>query len=213
MSTNQASPVSARFALLRPLAEAHWSLPCLVVITGLALTFAQPCRSGPYYAEVAWAVLVACIVLWTNHVRRAPLNGLRVALRVLTGAAVDGAKLLLIWFLAAFPLAVITPTYQCYTDRAKAAEVLLAGVSMRDEVAANVQATGTTTGAGRGIRFTPTGRVGAGFVSEDGNVVLIGSDPPVAFLMTPSLKQGAVTWRCQGFPEKSVPMMCRGPAK
>lgn len=200
-------------ARIRPLNGAHWTLPTAIVVSALCLTFGLTCNSGPYYLEVSWLTMVVCIVLWCNHVRSAPANGPNAVLHVLAGATTDTLKLVLAWLGAALPLAVITPAYQCYNDRAKAAEILLGGASARDEVAAKVKALGTTRGSGQGVTITPSRRISAGFVSTDGSIVLVGSDPPVVFVMTPSQEGAEVTWQCQGFPEKSVPARCRHPGK
>lgn len=198
---------------MRPLKGAHWTLPLAIVVSALFLTFGLSCNLGPYYLEVSWLTLVLCIVLWCNHIRRAPANGPHEVLHVLADAAADALKLLLAWLCVALPLAVITPAYQCYSDRAKAAEILLGGVSARDEVALKVKVLGTTQGSGLGVTITPSGRMSAGFVFADGNIVLVGSDPPVVFVMTPHQEGGDVTWQCQGFPQKSVPAICRNPVK
>lgn len=201
------------FVRIRPLKGAHWTLPTAIVTSALFLAFGLTCHSGPYYLEVSWLTIVVCIVVWCNHVRRAPVFSLHAMLSVLAGATADTLKLVIVWFCAALPLAIITPAYQCYSDRAKSAEILLSGTSAREEVTAKVKALGTTRGSGKGVTITPSKIMSAGFVFTDGNIVLVGSDPPVVFVMTPIQEGAEVTWQCQGFPEKSVPTRCRHPGK
>lgn len=194
----------------RPLRSAHWALP-VAVVAGLLLVFwGRPCREGPYYPEVIACTLFLTIVVWANHLGAAPIRSLGGVGGLATACLKDFALLLGASILASVPLAIITPAYQCYTDRAKGAEVVLAGSSLRLAIEQNALSRNTLVGAGRGVEFRPNSRARWGAVTNDGQIVVVGEDPPVVFTLTPTLVDGSVTWTCRGFPRKFAPMVCRG---
>lgn len=197
-------------SVLRPLQTAHWSLPFVIVGAALLLAFAQPCREGPWYPELMWALLSSSFVLWANHLAVAPVLVLKQLVQILIGCCKD-ALLLLLWFvLAGIPLAIVTPAYQCYTPRAKVSEVVMAASAVRSQVEDIVRTRGKLDDSGRGIEFRPSGRTVAGFVTRDGEVIAIGDDPPVVIVLRPTLIENSVKWECHGYPEKIVPTSCRG---
>ena len=194
----------------RPLAGSHWSLPAVLLVVGVLLLLAQPCKRGPYYVEYIAIAVTVCLALWSNHVARAPVQSAHGAALIVGRALYDFVLLVGLLLLVSFPIAIFLPAYQCYTDRARASEVLLMGSFMRAEIEARAAKLGTLTGAGRGLEITPTGRTRAELVANDGVIVVVGEDPPVVFMLSPTLSGGAVIWKCLGFPEKAVPMTCRG---
>jgi len=194
---------------LRPLAAAHWSLPVGIVASALLLTFGQPCKEGPRYVELGWLVLTICVILWSNHLKVAPAKSISQVVLVLVQSIKDGGLLLIWTVLAALPLAILTPTYQCYTNRARASEVVLAAVGLRTQVEEAILTKGVLTGSGKDVKFKPFGRAIAGRVSTDGEIVVIGEDPPVVFFFSPVYEKGKVTWKCRGYPRKVVPISCR----
>lgn len=191
------------------MAGSHWSLTIVLVVFGVILILAQPCKRGPYYVEYITIAVTVCLVLWSNHVARAPVQSARGAALVVGYATYDLVFILGFLLLASFPIAIFLPTYQCYTDRTRASEVLLMSSGMRTEIEARVAKFGTLEGVGRGMEFTPSGRARAGLVTNDGVIVVVGEDPPVVFMLSPTLTGGAVSWKCLGFPEKVAPMTCR----
>jgi Tfp pilus assembly major pilin PilA len=193
----------------RPLRSAHWTLPALLVAVFLVLFWGRPCRDGPLYLEAVAATLFFAVVAWSNHIALAPVRTHRDALAVVAGSLKDILLLLVAFVLASIPLALVMPAYQCYTDRAKAAEVVLAGSGLREEVERNALAQRTLSGSGRGIEFRPSGRAKWGLVTNEGQIVVVGDDPAVVFTLTPTLVGGSVTWTCRGFPTKFAPKLCR----
>ena len=195
---------------IRPLPAAHWSLPVAIVASALFVTLAQPCREGPFYVELAWLLLSGCAVLWSNHLALAPVRNLRQLGTTLLNSIGD-AVLLFVWFIVvALPVSIFLPTYQCYTQRVKAGEVALSASALRSAIGEKALARGTLDGVGRGVQFAPSGRAVAGYVSDNGQIIVVGEDPPVAFVLTPTLVDGKVQWQCRGFPSKVAPGSCRG---
>jgi type IV pilus assembly protein PilA len=195
---------------LRPLPGAHWSLPVAIVSSALLIIFAQPCREGPWYAELSWLLLSSSFVVWSNHVSAATVHGFRQLRSIAVGTLKD-AGLLLAWLVVVgIPLGIVTPMYQCYTPRAKVSEVVLAASELRTQIGERAQAKGTLDGAGHGLKFTPSGRVVAGYVAAGGEIAMVGDDPPVLVVFTPRLLDGSVKWECRGYPKKIVPTPCRG---
>ena len=193
----------------RPLAGAHWSLPVALILIGLILLFSQPCKRGPYYVEYVAVAMSVCLVLWSHHIVKAPVQSVRSAAAIAGRSLYDLIALMGLLLLASFPVALFVPTYHCFTDRTRASEVLLAGSTLRTEIEANAAKLGALEGAGRGVEFMPSERARAGLVTNDGVIVVVGEDPAVVFMLSPTLSGGAVSWKCRGFPEKLVPTMCR----
>lgn len=182
-----------------------------MLVTGLLTVFwGRPCRDGPLYPEAIAATLFFAIVVWCNHLAVAPTRTSRDAIAIVSGALKDIFLLLAAFLVASIPLVVVMPAYQCYTDRAKAAEVVLAGSVLREEIERNAVAKQTLSGAGRGIEFRPSGRAKWGLVTNEGQIVVVGDDPAVVFTLTPTLVGGSVTWECRGFPTKFAPKPCLG---
>jgi hypothetical protein len=172
------------------------------------LSEAQACTRGPRYLEVIFPAVVACVVLWSNHVARAPVLTARALLTVAGRSIYDLIGLLLLFFAASIPVTMFTGIVDCYTDRSMAAEVLLSGSALRSQVEANAKRAGTIEGSGRGVAFTPTRRARNGLVTSDGTIIVVGDDPPVVFLLAPNLSAGEITWKCRGYPERVAPRMC-----
>lgn len=196
---------------LRPLRNAHWSLPTFVIGSWLLLVYSKPCAEPPHYADVVVLTASAMLIVWTHHLALAPILSWRQACRLAMAVAGDFARLIMFFVLLAIPLAVVMPAYQCYTPRAKAAEVLLAGAALRTQVDDRAAKTGSLEGSGEGLAIPAAGRVATGFASRNGEITVIGVDPAVVFILTPSLQAGTVTWACRGFPKELAPMMCRNP--
>lgn len=198
---------------LRPIPSAHLVLPAVIVVTALLLTHTQPCKEGPQYGELAWVTITGTAMLWANHLAIAPVSTFTQVGRLLLNTCKD-ALLLVFWFvLLAIPLAVVTPTYQCYTSRTKASEVALAASTLRSQVEERARANGTLKGSGQGLVLNAlnlAGRTITGLVSQDGEIIAIGEDPPAVIILSPQLSASAVTWKCRGYPTKVVPMQCRG---
>jgi type IV pilus assembly protein PilA len=195
---------------VRPLPKAHWSLPVFLVASGMLLTLAQPCKRGPYHLEAASLTAFICVVAWANHLANAPIRNVRAAAVVVGHSTWDLVLLVFLMIVASIPFAIFLPAYQCYTDRARASEVLLATSGLRTKVEARTAQLGTTVGSGVGFTFVASGRARAGVVSPDGAIVAIGIDPPVVFLLSPRYADSKVEWKCQGFPTEVVPATCRG---
>lgn len=195
---------------LRPVPRAHWLLPAAIVGFALLLVLAQSCRDGPRYAELAWILLSASFVVWANHLNESPIHSGLQLRRIVVGSLRD-ALLLLVWIIvASIPIVIFTPTYQCYTQRAKVSQVVLAASAVKGQVEENARAKGRLDEAGKGLRFQPSGRTVAGHVTKDGEVIAIGDDPPVVIVLSPMLVDGLVKWSCRGYPRTIVPLSCRG---
>jgi type IV pilus assembly protein PilA len=197
------------FKLRRPFVCAHWSLLAVATAVWEFLLIGQPCRESPLYLETSFATITVCVALWVNHLRFTGIGGFRSVGNILAGAAYDLALLALWIIVVALPISLLTPTYQCYTNRAKVSELVLAGSVLRNEIGQRAMQNKTMSNSGAGIVVPIEGRTKGGVVTVDGTIVVAGDDPPAVIIFTPSLIDGKIEWKCRGFPARVVPMSCR----
>lgn len=173
------------------------------------MILAQPCNEPPYYFEIILVTVTVCIGLWLSHLRALPLLGWRGVMRVFTGALYDFVLFLFLFIAVSVPVAIVTPTYQCYTNRAKAGELILATASIRMEIEGRIDQRQSLESVGAGLHIKHEGRIKGGLITNDGVIVIAGDDPPAVVILQPTLIEGKVTWKCSGFPQKYMPMSCR----
>lgn len=197
---------------LKPLRGAHWLLSLAIVASAMLLLFAGQCPQGLAVWQAAWLTAVIAIVVWTNHLRVAPIRSIRSLLLVLARSAWELVKLVAAFALVALPLAVVTPAVSCLNDRAKTAVVLLGTSAQRSEIAERILQRGSVVGAGQGMVFAPSAPAEAGLIQSDGSMVILSDNPPTALVLVPSIDAaGTVQWTCKGFPEKAIPLPCKQP--
>lgn len=183
-----------------------------IVASAMLLLFAGQCPQGLAVWQAAWLTAVIAIVVWTNHLRVAPIRSIRSLLLVLARSAWELVKLVAAFALVALPLVVVTPAVSCLNDRAKTAVVLLGTSAQRSEIAERILQRGSVADAGQGMVFTPSGRATAGLIQNDGSMLIVSGDPPAALVIAPSIgAAGKVEWACKGVPEKAMPLLCRLP--
>lgn len=196
--------------LRKPLAAFRWPLSLLLVGCWIILNYlANTCERQPSYYGVALATASFCIALWVNHLAIAPIRRFQDAMRLVGIALYDFFALVIISTIASIPLWIFTPIYQCYTSRAKVSEVVLAASSHRSVISERFEQTHSLRGIGSGMTVVPAGRVKKGIVTSDGVIVLASDDPPAVVFVTPELIDGKLSWRCSGWPQNIMPMLCR----
>lgn len=197
-------------ALRAPLKAFRWPLKLILIAPWVILNFlANTCERQPSYYGIALLTATVCVVLWTNHLAIAPVGRFRDAVRLIGISLYDFFALVITSIFVSIPIWIFTPVYQCYTPRAKAAEVVLAASSYRSAISDRFEQTHSLRDIGNGIAVVPAGRVKKGLVTSDGVVVVASDDPSVVVFMTPEILDGKLNWRCSGWPQKIMPMMCR----
>lgn len=183
-----------------------------VVASAMLLTFGAQCAQDLVTWQAAWLTAVIGIVVWSNHLRVAPVKSARMLWLVLGRSAWEMVKLVAAFAVVAFPLALVSPTASCLHDRAKVATALIGTSAQREEIAKRILQQGSVGGAGQGMVYAPSGRAKAGLIQSDGSIVIVTDDPPTALVLAPSIEApGKVQWTCKGVPEKAVPLTCRQP--
>jgi len=112
--------------------------------------------------------------------------------------------------------AVALPAYQDYINRAKVAEMLLAGADAKINIAEFAQVNGTINGAGGGLSVNTFGKnietAGSG-VSANGLITVLGSGigTGVTLSLAPTFdtNSGVITWTCSGSPAKLMSASCK----
>lgn len=194
---------------LRPLKRAHWSLPLAFVAAWILLTTAFQCGQRPEGVLEAFLVCVVMATLWVNHLAIAPVTGLSSFVHLIANTLLDLFRLCIAWLIVFIPLAIFLPAYQCYNDRAKVVEWLLAATEARSVIGQRIQNSGSLSRAGVGVQIDLGTSSATGWVMDNGQIVLFGTYPKAALVLAPTLADGAVAWTCQGMPERLVPAECR----
>jgi hypothetical protein len=215
-AATQGGAVSASFNVKNPppFAGMRWYF-WLLVLTPIVVLTAYPCQKldAPYYGA-AWVLWLGSCV-WEAHIR-CVLDSLvqgKQAVWTIGKRTIRNAAHLLGWtVLLSIPLVFFMPTYQCYTDRARIAELFVLGAPLKQQVEERVRASHTLDASGAGLQVQPAGRLTAGFVTDSGLIVLFSEEPPAVVQLTSKLEDaiaGGLTWACIGYPQKAMPMSCR----
>jgi Tfp pilus assembly major pilin PilA len=182
-------------------------LPILVLI--LTFWVREPCTASPFYFETVLATFIVCVVMWSNHLRLAPIHHWQSVAKVVLSSVYDLILLIFLFILISIPVAVITPAYQCYTPRAKVSELIMSASLARQEIENRAKKTNSLQGVGIGLQIAPDRRAKAGAVTNDGIIVAVSEDPPAVVILSPTLDRGTISWKCLGFPTKYMPQPCR----
>ena len=197
-------------AIRAPLAAFRWPLKLALIAPWVVLNFlANSCEQQPSQYGVALLTATVCIVLWANHLAVAPVRRFRDAIRLVGISLYDLIALVTMSVVISLPIWIFTPIYQCYTPRAKASEVVLAASSYRSVISDRFEQAHSLRDIGKGIAVIPAGRVKKGLVTSDGVIVVASDDPSVVVFLTPEVLGGKLNWRCSGWPQKIMPMLCR----
>ncbi len=111
--------------------------------------------------------------------------------------------------LLALPFTLFQPTYQCYTERAKVAEMLILASPYRDAITERATQRRSLSGVGDGLRVEPTGRVRGGGISVNGVITLFSDEPRALVVLRPYFENSELKWACEGFPLKAMTATCR----
>ena len=180
-------------------------LAWLVVMLGFQCVEGQ----GTWFAVVLTASL--CIAGWANHVRLGAIQQLRDFGAWLLRVLFDLLFLFLLSMVCGMVLSVFMPTYQCYGARAKVSEAMVSTGPLRDEITQRAEKAGSLVDAGVNLKLPQTKRISGGMVSANGQITVFVEEAPAMFSFIPEMKSGVVEWRCEGFPAKQVPLLCRVP--
>ena len=195
--------------LKRPFSNAHWLLLAALIVVWEVALWAQQCNEPPYYFEVILATSTICISLWVSHLRVAPLDSFGDGVKIIAGAIYDLILFVLLWVLIGLPIAVVMPTYQCYTPRAKVSEVIVSAYSIREQIESRAMQAQSLNGAGVGLHVELNHRTKSEFVTNDGIIIVASDDPPAVVILQPAIVEGKIKWKCSGFPATIMPASCR----
>ena len=200
---------SFRWRVFRPFPSLHWTVPCGFVALWLWLYLQSACKSGPLYEETT--VLTATLVsaMWVAVSSTADLSGWRKLRRTAVAIFQDLISLFMVVAALVIPLSLFLPAYQCYGDRGKVSELVLAASSYRSVVAERAQARQSLAGVGGGLLVKTEGRVHGGAISANGIITLFSEEPRALIVLRPYFENSEVKWACEGFPLKAMPAQCR----
>ena len=96
----------------------------------------------------------------------------------------------------------------------EAAEALIAGAEpAKQQVAANIQKSGSAKGAGKGVKLAAQDTAHGSLkwiVEDDGAIRGWNEKNALEIALTPSLQAGKLTWNCKGYPVSAMPTTCGG---
>jgi len=111
--------------------------------------------------------------------------------------------------LLALPFTLFQPTYQCYTERAKVAEMLVVASPYRTAITERAIQRQSLSGVGEGLKIEPMGRVHGGAISANGVITLFSDEPRALVVLRPHFENSELKWACEGFPLKAMTVSCR----
>jgi Tfp pilus assembly major pilin PilA len=188
----------------------QWLWAVVVVVWAATLLFLLPCNESGSEIIRLLVVVTVWTALWANHWRYQPVKTWKTLATMVVESVVDLLKTIILVVVAYVPIAVFLPAYQCYTGRAKIAEMLIAvraGVVGEIEQYATTNNTLEAVGDGLQLKALPHGA--EGFVTSNGTIVFVSKDPPAAVVMEPQLTGNQISWKCRGVPQRSMPAPCR----
>ncbi len=195
--------------LPRPFGDTHLLLWASLAALWVLLLFTQQCNERGDVPLAVLATFTLCMAWRGRAGLRSDAVGWQRLPRAIAWAAYDLGMLVISVIVLAVPIALFMPTYQCYTPRAKVAELLLSTSSVRTEIAGRVAQRRPLTGIGAGLHVEPQGRAKQALVTSDGVIIVAGDDPPAVAVLTPSIVAGELRWRCVLVPETYAPSPCR----
>jgi len=154
-------------------------------------------------------VPVLPVAAWATHLRVGTAHGWREVVAIVFGAIYDFFLLLLTVLLISIPTALFQPAYQCYTARAKVGELILGASPYRMGINERFAIQKTLQGIGNGLKVEKKGKIKGGFITSDGDIVLVSDDPLAVVLIRPTPSKGELEWTCLGYPSQSMPGSCR----
>lgn len=195
-----------RWRFLRPLPSLHWAVPCIFVASLVLATAGNQCRVGPNYEGPIWLTAMTVTAFWVAVYSTAGTNqGWRRWMKVGTSVVFDVFCVSLL----AFPFTLFQPTYQCYTERAKVAEMLVVASPYRDAITERATQRRSLSGVGEGLHFELKGGVHGGAISTNGVITLFSDEPRALVVLRPYFENSEVKWACEGFPLKVMTASCR----
>jgi hypothetical protein len=198
-----------RWPFGRPFGESYWFLTLMLLVVVVCWFVSQPCYQGPRYFEVGYATFVITTCGWLSSQGAQGLPGWKRHAKFAVSFCWSLVSFALLVLVIVFVASVFTPTYQCYNDRAKTAELVLTASLYRESVAENIKTHRSLEHANDSVVFHREGRALTGNISSNGTIVVIGEDPAALVVLKPSFEDGAVTWKCFGFPLNVMPASCR----
>lgn len=164
------------------------------------------CRVAPDYEGPIWLTAITVTAFWVAvYSTAATHRGWRRWVKVGTSVIFD----VLCVSLLALPFILFQPTYQCYTERAKVAEMMVVASPYRDAITERATQRQSLSGVGEGLRVEPTGRLHGGAISANGIITLFSNEPRALVVLRPYFENSEVKWACEGFPLKAMAASCR----
>ena len=112
-------------------------------------------------------------------------------------------------FLFALPAVIVAPAYGKYAIRARMSEMVLSVSGLKTAIADMAQAKGTLSGAAAGLKVGTHKHADYALLNPDGVIVAYSERYGTLVVLTPTMRGGSVSWRCQGYPERVFPAPCR----
>ena len=82
---------------------------------------------------------------------------------------------------------------------------------LQSEITKRAEKAGSLNDVGSHLELPQNKPIVGGLVSETGHIFVVLEDPPAVFSLIPAINAGKVEWRCEGYPAKYMPMLCRKP--
>jgi len=176
------------------------------------LLVAEPCGSGTSLGAL-WLVSFTAllfILAWSFSIgsAREPTSIKNVAL-LSVWAIYEALLMTLAFVILCIPLLILMPAYQCYTDRAYNTEIMALVSSPKTEVTELIKASGSVENDYSRVVTPESKRIDHFQITSNGMILVHAENPSFTIYLTPSIKDGDVSWVCKSYPPKQSPSLCR----
>jgi hypothetical protein len=166
----------------------------------------HPNPGPPLLFLAALTVLVS--FAWANSRHYQQVDGALKRRSLTWGSAFLDLVVFVILF--SLPAAVLAPAYGNYAIRARMGGMVAAASALKTPIAEAAQENRTLKGAGSAVKAGAIKYADYAQVSPDGVIVAYNERHGALLVLTPSMSETGVTWRCQGHPTRLFPSACRG---
>ena len=156
-----------RWRYLRPFPNAHWTLPVALLAFWDLLVPSLQCSSDHAPLELAAFPAMIVMALWLADLRSGPVAGWRRAVIVIQRAGGDLLTFFALFLLAAIPMFILTPAYECYSERARISGLFSQIESTRNEIASRIEYAASVRDSGVGLKIRFDSPTNVGLVSRD----------------------------------------------
>lgn len=197
-----------------PLTEKNLKLYIAIGVLWLALGLIEwPCSSKNMPVFEIWLVSFVSLLFvlaWSISRRLGiePSSAKNIGILVIK-SAYETFFLILLFIVFSLPLIILTPVYQCYTDRAYNTEIIAIASEARAEITKIITSNNKVMNDYSSVKIPEHKRIDHYQVTAEGIILIHSKNPDFTAYLTPSMQNSEVVWKCKSYPVEKSPHECR----